>query len=115
MRRAMDYFSARQIPYRDVHAHESYDLHCDCPDHAVYVEVKGTTGLGDWILLTFNEVELAQKRHPNTILFVTSGIVLDRERNPPVASGGRDLVIEPWRPSPGSLKPLTYECILGKE
>lgn len=46
MRRAIDYFRARQIPHRDVSAHESYDLHCDYADRAVFVEVKGTTSLG---------------------------------------------------------------------
>jgi hypothetical protein len=114
MGRAMAYFSARKIPYRDVHSHESYDLHCDYPDRSVFVEVKGTTSQGESILLTFSEVELARRKHPDTILFVTSGIALDRSQNPPVASGGRDRVIEPWRPSPESLTPIAYECFLGE-
>jgi hypothetical protein len=74
MGRAMAYFSARKIPYRDVHTHESYDLHCDYPNRSVFVEVKGTTSLGESILLTFSEVELARRKHPDTILFVTSSI-----------------------------------------
>ena len=43
-------------------------------------------------------------------LFVTSEIVLDRTPNPPVASGGRDVIVEPWNLKEGQLKPLSYEC-----
>ena len=105
---------ARQIACRDAHLHESYDLHCDFTDRSVYVEVKGTTSAGDSILLTFSEVELARRQYPNTILFVTSGIVLDREQSPSLASGGRDRVIDPWRPSPERLNPIAYECVLSE-
>lgn len=112
MGRAKAYFRERQVAFHDVRQHQSYDLHCDHPDRAVSVAVKGTTGAGESILLTFNEVELARRQYPNTILFVTSGIMLDRTRSPPVASGGSDQVFDPWQPSPDSLQPLTYECWL---
>jgi hypothetical protein len=46
------------------------------------------------------------------ILFVTSGITHDRRQNAPLAAGGSDQVFDPWRPTPESLRPLTYECSL---
>jgi predicted RNA-binding protein with PUA-like domain len=112
MARAKAYLRQRQIPFHDVSQHQSHDLHGDLPDRTLYVKVKGTMSAGESILLTFNEVELVRREYPNTILFVTSGIVLDRSQSPPVASGGSDQVFDPWQPNPDSLQPLTYECWL---
>jgi Domain of unknown function (DUF3883) len=66
------YFEARHYTTTDVGATESYDVHAVMADHAVKIEVKGTTSDGSEIILTYNEVELHRAEHPNTALAAES-------------------------------------------
>lgn len=106
MAAAMAYFGERGWAVDDVSSSRSYDLECTRQADVLHVEVKGTTSRGASILLTANEVEHARD-FPHTALFVLHGIRV-RGNDPPVASGGRARIIDPWRISDERLEPLAY-------
>ena len=72
------------------------------------VEVKGTTGKGEIIIVTVNEVEVHRLRHPNNMLIVVHSIDLDRSPKTPVPSGGVVKVTSSWKIDDTHLRPLTF-------
>lgn len=98
----------------DVGTSESYDLRCTKGTDERHVEVKGTTGLGETVILTRNEVEHALAWHPNVDLFVVTEIRVDgRGGDHPVASGGVAHVCRNWRPAEEDLRAMGYEYTTG--
>ncbi len=87
---------------------ESFDLSCMRGEELLHVEVKGTTGRGSEVLLTWREVEHAQS-FPNVALAVVSGITVDYG-SPLKASGGSLAVYDPWRIADCQLTPTQYRC-----
>jgi len=80
----------------DLSRTESYDYAVTIDEIEWHVEVKGTTGPGDAVLLTPNEVGHAQ-RHPYVALFILSEIELVRTSDDEVsARGGRARILQPW-------------------
>jgi hypothetical protein len=71
---AIRYYEAEGWRVADVGAVESFDLRCERDGQEVHVEVKGTTGNGERIILTPNEV--AHARVGDTELFIVIGIEL---------------------------------------
>jgi Domain of unknown function (DUF3883) len=94
----------------DVARSESYDFRCGLHGRELHVEVKGTTSVGDRILLTRNEVSHAREWYPDIALVVVSAIELTKD-DPPVARGGSARVIHPWELD-SSLEPISYECVV---
>ena len=97
----------------DVGADRSYDVHAIKGDEVLKVEVKGTTTDGSSVTLTYKEVELHQREHPTTALAVVRRIVLDRNGDKPVASGGVLEWVEAWPPQWERLKATTYNFQTG--
>lgn len=93
---------------RDVGATESFDLDCRRGEERLWVEVKGTTSLGEAVILTRNEVALHRERYPYNALAVVSLIELDRSGDAPTASGGRLTILSPWQIDEDALAPLAY-------
>jgi hypothetical protein len=114
MQLAHAYYSAQWNNVVDVSANESCDFIChNTAGDRLFVEVKGTTGSGDTILLTANEVQLAVDRYPNTALFIVSHIQLHNdETGQPIATGGQRREFTPWHPDHHALRPTAYECRL---
>jgi Protein NO VEIN, C-terminal len=110
MRRAKEYFAARCYSVRDVSRTCSFDLLCCSADTELRVEVKGTTSLGEQIVLTKREVEEASM--PGYVLFVVSEILLASEGGSVVAGGGQCRVIPLWRQEKHILKPIAYSVTL---
>ena len=54
-----------------------------------YIEVKGTTGEGDSIILTHGEVEHVRRPNRNSALVIVSGIILKNANGSLAASGGK--------------------------
>ena len=112
--RAMDvaaaFCAARFSATTDVSKSESFDFRChDSAGVEWHVEVKGTTGPGESILLTPNEVRHAVD-FPNTILIIVSGITLKPGPGGTwTARGGQRRVIEPWELDQQRLSPLGFE------
>jgi len=86
-----------------------FDLRCTNGMEVVHVEVKGTTGAGDTVLLTRNEVAHAREQHARVALVVVSGIRLLRRDGTVSAEGGTMQVIRPWAINDGELSATQFE------
>ena len=109
---AEDHFIQEGYDVTDVSRYSSYDLHCSRETEELRVEVKGTTGRGDSVFLTRNEVEHARRHCGRVAIFVVRNIVLDRTGPGPVARGGDISIIRPWDNDQGVLTPIQFEYTL---
>lgn len=106
---ATDFFIADGWKVRDVGAIQSFDLDCNRQDDALHVEVKGTTGLGEAVSLTANEVEHARQTTADLALAIVSRIhVVVNVNAKPVASDGVLRVWQPWEIDEGVLEPTVF-------
>lgn len=98
---------------QDVAKYESFDLLCNRDGTVVYVEVKGTTGAADRIILTRAEVEFAAANRSSMMLVVVSDIEVRYEHDGcAVACGGIPHAFEEWAPDQRRLQPIAYSyCI----
>ena len=87
---------------------ESFDIYAKGPTGELSVEVKGTTGTGNVVILTKNEVSFQKGAYPNNGLFVVSNIELVREETV-FAKGGDIKFISPWFIADENLKPISFE------
>lgn len=110
MRVAEDWLRLRFNNILDVHLREPCDFRIQDEEQSIVVEVKGTTGGPDSILLTHNEVDLHRSNHPLNILLIIHGIDLDRVQN--VASGGTLIAFQPWLIEEDRLRPTAYQYAL---
>ena len=85
----MRYFKREGYDCKDVSLYESYDILASRNGAKIKIEVKGTRGLGDKIILTRNEVCLAQKN--KTKLFIVSEIVYDSRKKKAIGGNGKFL------------------------
>ena len=110
---ATRHYQAEGWVVQDVGSTESFDLLCNREGMSErHVEVKGTTGIGETVILTRNEVLHAREWHPNVDLFVVTEIrVAGRETDNPIASGGLGHTCINWQPSDESLTPVGYEYV----
>ncbi|MFF0818313.1 MrcB family domain-containing protein [Rhodococcus sp. NPDC003318] len=112
---ATEHFENLGYVVSDVGATESFDLLAAQDDTTVSVEVKGTTSLGQEVILTRNEVLHHQQVYPDNALAIVHSIVLDRTVEPPVASGGVLVVRHPWAIDEVDLTPVSYRYSTGLE
>lgn len=91
-----------------------YDLHVSKDGEERYVEVKGTTGGAESIILTRNEVDHVRK-HPNeSALVVVSEIKLDPSGEKWIASGGKVSTHETrWAIDESQLEATQYKYRIG--
>lgn len=101
---AIRHFRNRRFQVQDVSATRSYDLVCKRGKREIHVEVKGTTTIGSSVILTANEVKHASNRDNLCVLFILRSIKLLRLK----ATGGKRLVLDPWRPNKNRLTPISY-------
>jgi hypothetical protein len=88
-----------------------YDLRCTPKKGRrmpLFVEVKGTQGIGERVILTENEVRHAATHKAQTVLFLVHSIELTGHGKKRHARGGRVRLLQPWSPSPKSLTPIAY-------
>lgn len=86
-----------------------YDLLCTNGDKIVHVEVKGTSGLADKVILTRNEVLDARDNNWKSDLFIVRNICLVYMEKNWVASGGDALIFDEWEPDEKHLLPIQFE------
>lgn len=93
-----------------------YDLLCTSktdPTQTLHVEVKGTQGSGESVILTANEVAHARRnRHRMHLVVVHSIRLIGVPGSARKAAGGRLLLLKRWSPAPAALTPLAYYCQL---
>jgi len=106
---AEEYFLAMGFTVTDVSRKKPYDLHCEKGSEVVHVEVKGTTGAGESVFLTRNEVEHAKAHGDRVALVIVRHVELEVDGATPTASGGEMQLIRPWDISQGTLSPTQYE------
>jgi hypothetical protein len=76
------------------------------------VEVKGTTSIGEQIVLTKNEVAVHRARHPNNALIIVYSITLTRTQDNPSAEGGELMMLSPWEIVGAQLRLLAFQYTL---
>lgn len=109
MHLARAYFESHGWEVSDVSARRSYDLlasRSDSPDRMI--EVKATTGCGERVVLTRNEVENARLGYPHVTLAVITGVKLTSVAGEPVAAGGALRLIDAWTVEASRLTPTQY-------
>ena len=108
---AVRFYQAEGWAVEDVGSTESFDLRCTREGvNERHVEVKGTTDIGETVILTRNEVLHAHEWHPNVDLFLVTEIRVEgREGDQPTACGGVAQVCGNWQPSEDALTPVGYE------
>lgn len=94
----------------DVSKDHPYDLRCRRDGEELHVEVKGTTGSGDEVFLTANEVKHARQYRPQMMLAIVSRIRLRRmtANDLPEVEGGDLAVWHPWDVEAGRLVPTQF-------
>ena len=95
---------------RDVHIEMSCDFLAERDGVEHVIEVKGTTAALARVLLTRNEVELQQLRHPANVLLVVHDIEFLDVRSKTI--GGTITAFEGWNVADHDLAALAYMCTL---
>jgi hypothetical protein len=95
----------------DVHKTQSYDFLCERHGRRLYVEVKGTRGLGESVALTAKEVDFAHTHTLHAELCVVHSISVTGTSKPK-SSGGTLVKYEHWNPAEHELRPLAFVCRL---
>ena len=109
MKIATKHFRKKGWKVEDVSGTQSYDLKATrSRSHELRIEVKGTTSLGEKVILTKNEVKHAKRVHPHMALVVVSEITVSGSESRPRCSGGSTNVIDPWDVRLGQLTSLAY-------
>jgi hypothetical protein len=112
VRQAIAHYAASGYSVEDVGAHEAYDLRAIRGDEIRHVEVKGSQGHVKKVILTRNEVTHANE-FDRTDLVVVADIEWERGFDGSITTENGVLSVhQDWRPSPESLKPLSYEYFL---
>lgn len=108
MTAAEDHFSKLGYRVEDVSGRESYDIRCTAANSSeLHVEVKGTTGLGQQVFLTRNEVRHASE-FPDCALAIVSEIEIVADESEIIGIGGRLRVLDPWSLDSNDLSPVQY-------
>ena len=109
MGRAGEHYKDLGYDVEDTSSNHPYDLVCTKPNgECRRIEVKGTRGLGEDVIVTKNEVESARDSAQLTDLFIVHSIDIREEDGKYIASGGEVNLIEDWVPLEADLTPLTY-------
>jgi hypothetical protein len=103
------HFSNLDFDVEDVSRKQPFDLLCLRDGSELHVEVKGTTGPGESIFLTRNEVEHARANAERMILAIVANIELDGTAEQPAARGGEMTLIWPWDVNQGILSPVQFQ------
>jgi len=72
------------------------------------VEVKGTTGDGEEIVLTSGELDFQRNHKSEMALFLVRGITLLQSPDGLVATGGSPFIIQPWDVDTGEMKAISF-------
>jgi hypothetical protein len=93
------------------HLHQGYDLECRRGNELLHLEVKGTTTVGEEVVLTPNEVEHPDRsdcsaRHG---LFVVANLRVQRSQDGAISIAGGNLrLFSPWRAERERLTPSEF-------
>lgn len=105
--RLMQYFAELGWLVKDVRYTEPFDAVATKGEVSRYLEAKGTTGSGDTIIVTRNEIAHA-RRHPGECIM---GVLtfIERDDNGDIDPESGEFWIGPFDPDAGELSPIAYE------
>jgi len=89
MKKAAEFWKKAGYRVTDVSRNRSYDLEVTRSDEVLFVEVKGTVGIGAGILFTDREMQFAEEHVDQMRLFVLSSIQLTGEKGGRKGRGGQ--------------------------
>ena len=75
----------------------------------IYAEVKGTRSKGEKVMITRNEYKKSKEYGSKSELYIVYNIILDLDKKPPKASGGKLKILKPWKPNSTNLNAITYD------
>lgn len=105
--KARDYY--KRNGYSVVEKGKPYDLLCERPEGTIHVEVKGSRGILEAIIVTIGEVRDARDSTWRSDLFLVEGIILEFDgKGGYKASGGVCRVQRNWVPDNQDLVPTQY-------
>jgi hypothetical protein len=105
-----------QMQYDVLEIGKPYDLRCTpaalCTPGSpeIHVEVKGSVGSAETVIVTFNEVQhaLESSRYRADLVCVTTIVLVRTSDGPWRGTGGSLAFIEDWRPAADDLQPTEY-------
>lgn len=110
MKRAEKYFATLGFECDpSVHKTKSYDILCTKRSGKLFVEVKGTRGGANSVLLTRGEVSHVINCEELCALYVLYGVKIGGSAANPRAIGGKERVLYPWKLDRSALNPTAYE------
>jgi hypothetical protein len=108
MTAARAHYESAGYAVTDTSANRPYDYVATKSDDKRRIEVKGTQGEADSVIVTVGEVNAALQGPEPTDLFVLSGVKICIQREDVVATGGTPLITKGWRPEPKDLAPIQF-------
>ncbi|MBI2987320.1 MAG: DUF3883 domain-containing protein, partial [Deltaproteobacteria bacterium] len=105
---AKAYFASLGFVVEDHSKNRPYDLHCRRGKQMRYVEVKGTQGNGEQIILTNGEVEFARSHKREMALFILHSIKVTETKGDFHLAEGDTRLIHPWDVDHRWLSPLSF-------
>jgi len=106
VKKAWEHYS--RLGFSIIEKGKPFDLLCTRGALVVHVEVKGTTGNGDVVILTKNEVKDARDEAWRSDLFIVKNIVLTVDGDSWTASGGVNVLHEAWIIEEKDLEPSEF-------
>jgi len=95
MRQAEQWLTEQGFEFENVSAFDSCDFRAQRRGEKWVIEVKGTTGGPESVLLTANEVALHRSSHPRNALLIVHGIALSKDGTK-ILAGGHLSEVVPW-------------------
>ena len=110
MKIAKEHYESLGYLVRDVSANrgEAIDFECTKGKEVRFVEVKGSQGFGNEVMLYYTEIDKALSGNFNIDLFVVHSIVIIKNNGLSEASGGIKEIYKDWLPEANRLKVVTY-------
>jgi UvrD/REP helicase N-terminal domain len=106
LRMILRYSSGERLP-RPIRIADDYEERRIIEE--LHVEVKGTSSLGEKVILTGNEVKHATRKDAQVARAVVSGVLVEVGESGFELWGGKVRVFNPWSLDTASLEPLGYE------
>jgi len=106
---ATELYRGNGYSVEDVSGNHPYDLCCIRDRNEIHVEVKGTQGAGNTVVITRNELKHARDDSVRTDLIVVTEISITYVDGEAIASGGFANRIRDWVPADHDLDPIAYE------
>jgi hypothetical protein len=110
---AEELYASEGWSMEDTSSGNPFDFLATRGDERWFIEVKGTTGAGETVVLTHGEVDHARANHGQMALVVVTGIVIEQMDGVWRALSGRVTKhIRPWSPEPERLLATEYRYIV---